>query len=64
MGLYMFLCVLSCKSSWNGQFVTCFISKAQRLTRIDEMKGYVCMYVYTLYVCMYVCMYAVLLGAS
>ena len=42
--LCVFVCVLSCKSSWIDQFVTCFICKAQRLTRIDKMKGYVCMY--------------------
>ena len=43
--LCMFVCMLSCKSLWIDQFVTCFISKAQWLTRIDETKEYVCMYV-------------------
>jgi type IV secretory pathway VirB3-like protein len=35
---------------------TGFISEAQLLTGIDEMKWHVCMYV-CVYVCMYVCLY-------
>ena len=41
----MFVCMLLCKSLWTDHFVTCFISKAQQLTKIDKTKGYVCMYV-------------------